>query len=81
MGAKDATKNKSSPRRRGEKKRMSNVVQLLWFVKEVPEGEEDIELLIGVYSSKDEAKAAIERAKDQKGFIDYPQDFRFARTS
>ena len=37
---------------------MSDVVHLLWFAKEMPEGEEDIELLIGVYSSNKEASAA-----------------------
>lgn len=30
---------------------MSDVVHLLWFAKEMPEGADDIELLIGVYSS------------------------------
>jgi len=32
---------------------MSEVVHLLWFVKEMPEGEQDIELLIGVDFRKD----------------------------
>jgi len=41
---------------------MSEVVHVLWFVKEMPEGKEDVELLIGVYSSEVEAKAAIERS-------------------
>jgi len=39
---------------------MTDVVHLLWFAREMPEGEDDIELLIGVYSSNDEARAAIE---------------------
>jgi hypothetical protein len=55
---------------------MSEVVHLLWFVKEMPEGEEDIELLIGVYSSEVEARAAIERVKDKSGFADYQQGFQ-----
>lgn len=54
---------------------MENVVHLLWFVKEMPEGEEDIELLIGVYSSEEEAKAAIERVKNLRGFVDFQQGF------
>jgi hypothetical protein len=36
-----------------------DVVHLLWFAKEMPVGEDDIELLIGVYSSNEEAAAAI----------------------
>jgi hypothetical protein len=39
---------------------MSDMVHLLWFAKEMPEGEEDVELLIGVYSTEAEAEAAIE---------------------
>jgi hypothetical protein len=54
---------------------MSDVVHLLWFVKEMPAGEDDIELLIGVYSSNEEATAAIERMKDKHGFADFPQGF------
>jgi homoserine kinase type II len=54
---------------------MNDVVHLLWFVKEMPEGEEDIELLIGVYSSDGEARAAIDRVKDKPGFSDFPQGF------
>jgi hypothetical protein len=54
---------------------MSDVVHLLWFAKEMPEGEDDIELLIGVYSSKEEANAAIERMKDKPGFADFPECF------
>jgi len=50
---------------------MSEIVHLLWFVKEQPEGEEDVELLIGVYSSETEARAAIERVKDKLGFADF----------
>ena len=54
---------------------MDNVVHLLWFVKEMPDGEEDIELLVGVYSSDVEAKAAIERVRNERGFADFPQGF------
>jgi hypothetical protein len=52
---------------------MSEVIHLLWFAKEMPEGEDDIELLIGVYSSDEAAKAAIQRMKDKPGFADFPQ--------
>jgi hypothetical protein len=55
---------------------MSDVVHLLWFVKEMPEREEDIELLIGVYSSEDEAKAAVERVKDERGFKEFQGGFQ-----
>jgi hypothetical protein len=54
---------------------MNNVVHMLWFVKEMSEGLEDIELLIGVYSSEIEAKAAIERVRDQRGFVEFQQGF------
>lgn len=55
---------------------MNEIVHLLWFVKEMPEGEEDIELLIGVYSSEAEARAAIERVKDKRGFADFREGFQ-----
>jgi len=49
-------------------------VFLLWHVREA-EGDED-ELLIGVYSTEEEAKAAIERLKGKPGFVDYPGGFQ-----
>ena len=55
---------------------MTTDVYLLWFVKEMPEGDEDIELLVGVYSSKEEAENAIERVKDEKGFSDFREGFQ-----
>jgi hypothetical protein len=55
---------------------MSDVVHLLWFAKEMPEGEDDIELLIGVYSSEAEAKAAIERVKNKRGFAEFQEGFQ-----
>jgi hypothetical protein len=55
---------------------MSTEVYLLWFVKEMPTGMEDIELLIGVYSSNEEAKAAIARVKDEKGFSEFQEGFQ-----
>lgn len=45
----------------------------------MPEAEADIELLIGVYSSEDEAKSAIERAKQGKGFVGYSQGLQVCR--
>jgi hypothetical protein len=53
-----------------------NEVHLLWFVREMPEGIEDIELLIGVYSSNREAKAAVERLKDRPGFVEFQEGFQ-----
>jgi len=55
---------------------MTEGVYLLRFVKEMPAREEDIELLIGVYSSTEEAKKAIERVKDEKGFADFQEGFQ-----
>jgi hypothetical protein len=54
------------------------MVYLLWFVREMPEGVEDVELLIGVYSSEIEAKAAIESVKNQRGFVDYQEGFEIS---
>jgi hypothetical protein len=54
------------------------MVYLLWFVREMPEGVEDVELLIGVYSSEIEAKAAIEHVKNQRGFVDYQEGFEIS---
>ena len=42
----------------------------------MPEGEPDIELLIGVYASESAAKAAIERLKGQRGFVEFPEGFQ-----
>jgi hypothetical protein len=53
-------------------------VHLLWFAREMPEGEEDVELLIGVYSSEAEAKAAIERVKNKRGFADFQEGFQIS---
>ena len=49
-------------------------VQLLWFVRERKDGEET-ELLIGVYETEQDAKAAIERLREKPGFADFPQGF------
>ena len=57
---------------------MSDMVHLLWFAKEMPEGEEDLELLIGVYSSEAEARAAIERVKNERGFAEFHQGFQIS---
>jgi hypothetical protein len=49
-------------------------VHLLWFVDDKIEGN-DGELLIGVYSSEEKAKAAIQRLSDKPGF-GHPQGFQ-----
>jgi hypothetical protein len=54
---------------------VSGKVQLLWFVKEI-ESREDIELLIGVYETELDAKAAVERLKNKPGFVDFPNGFQ-----
>lgn len=56
-----------------------SVVYLLWHQFELKgnktEDLEDRAKLIGVYSDEEEAKQAIDRAKDQPGFRDYPEGF------
>ena len=59
-----------------EAARLSEIVHLLWFVKEMPEGQEDVELLIGVYSSEAEARAAIERVSNKRGFGEFQDGFQ-----
>ncbi len=44
----------------------------LWFVQERDEAE-DIELLIGIYESEADARAAIERVRTKPGFADFPE--------
>ena len=51
---------------------MNKTVYMLWFGRE---DSEDRELFIGVYSSESQAKAAVERVKNEKGFADFPQGF------
>jgi hypothetical protein len=58
---------------------VTGTVHLLWFVKEMPEGIDDAELLVGVYSSEAEARVAIERVKGQPGFAEFPQGFQIHR--
>lgn len=53
---------------------MAKIVYGLWFVQERAEAE-DIELLIGIYETEEDARAAIERVKDKPGFVDFPQGF------
>ncbi|MGH9718088.1 MAG: DUF7336 domain-containing protein [Candidatus Acidiferrales bacterium] len=50
-------------------------VHVLWFVRERKEAE-DIELLIGVYETETEAKAAIDRLAGKPGFVDFPNGFQ-----
>ena len=53
---------------------MSDTVYILWF--ELEQKHEDSKLFIGAYSSESEAKAAIERIKGEKGFVNFPEGFR-----
>jgi hypothetical protein len=48
---------------------------LLWYVH-ARDSAEDEELLIGVYGTEEEAKAAIERLKDKPGFVNSPDGFQ-----
>lgn len=52
-----------------------DTVWLLWFEQESGE-RGDVELLIGVYRTEEETKAAAERLKDRPGFRDYPEGFK-----
>ena len=54
---------------------MSKKVQLLWFVQERNEAE-DIEILIGVYETVADARAAIDRLKNKPGFANFPEGFQ-----
>ena len=55
-------------------------VYILWFVHEwKDEDREDDELLIGVYSTEDDARAAIERLKDKRGFSSMPESFLISK--
>jgi homoserine kinase type II len=53
---------------------VSDSVWLLWFEQREEDGK-DTELLIGIYHSEAAARAAVDRAKDQPGFRDFPQGF------
>lgn len=52
---------------------MNDKAYVLWFAK--GSETEDAELLIGLYRTPEDAKAAIERLKGKPGFVDFPQGF------
>lgn len=49
-------------------------VFILWHTHKLPDGDED-EKLIGIYSTRKNAEAAIRRVADQQGFVDQPEGF------
>lgn len=53
---------------------MAKTVYILWFEREYSD-REDTELLIGVYETADDAKAAIDRLKQKPGFCEFPEGF------
>ena len=53
-----------------------NIAFPLWHVRRDDEYADDAKL-IGIYSSEDEARAAIARLADQPGFRDTPAGFQF----
>jgi len=53
-------------------------VYILHHVHEIDTDNEDVKL-IGVYSTENEAKKAIERLKGQPGFCENPQGFQIDR--
>ncbi|MGO9641253.1 MAG: SPOR domain-containing protein [Candidatus Acidiferrales bacterium] len=48
---------------------------MLWYVH-APDSADEDELLIGAYSTEEEAKAAIDRLKDKPGFANAPSGFQ-----
>ena len=50
-------------------------VVLLWHIHPLDDGRDD-EKLIGVYSTEELARRAIERRRDQPGFRDCPEGFQ-----
>ena len=50
----------------------------LHHVHEFGDGDEDVKL-IGIYSSKENAEAAIERVRNQPGFREHPGGFQISR--
>lgn len=50
-------------------------VFLLWYVH-APDSADEDELLIGVYGTEEEAKAAIARLKDKPGFVSATDGFQ-----
>ena len=53
------------------------MVYLLWFVQENADAE-DMELLLGAYSSEAAAQAAIQRLQGKPGFAAFPEGFQIA---
>jgi hypothetical protein len=53
-------------------------VFLLWFTQELGNGQDD-DLLIGVYRSEEDARAAIDRLKNKPGFANQPSSFEISR--
>jgi hypothetical protein len=49
-------------------------VYLVWHVRSGGDAK-----LVGVYSTETSAQSAIERKKDQPGFVDHPDGFEIAR--
>jgi hypothetical protein len=45
---------------------------LLWYRRK---GLDEADIFIGVYSSEEQATEAIERLRNKKGFVDFPQGF------
>ena len=54
---------------------MAQKVYMLWFVQEQEECE-DVELLIGIYESEEQARAAIARRRNKPGFVNFPEGFQ-----
>jgi len=65
---------------------MTTVVYELWHFKigrdDKPDTDDEAQgpKDIGIYSTEEKAKAAIERRKDELGFRDWPDGFRIFRT-
>jgi hypothetical protein len=53
---------------------VTSTVYVLWHQHEIPAGEEG--KLLGVYSSAENAAAAIRRLSDKPGFAEHPNSFQ-----
>jgi len=56
---------------------MKQTIWLVWHIDDdAPSDEEEYEKFIGVYSSEELARAAVDRLRDKPGFRDYPERWR-----
>ena len=54
-------------------------IYYLYHVRYEDTDDEDVQI-IGIYSSRKQAKLALERMKKKTGFIDFPNDFQIVQS-